>query len=138
VAFAAGSIGVSNLVGPRRPNPTKLGAYESGNEPLADVPGTRFSVKFYMVAMLFLIFDVEAVFVYPWAVVLRELGWAGLWQMVVFLGILASCRPRDRRQLSPKHVCPHSRRIGDEVCGPMRVTAQTDVILTEVELTLRT
>ena len=88
VAFAAGSIGVSNLVGPRRPNPTKLGAYESGNEPLADVPGTRFSVKFYMVAMLFLIFDVEAVFVYPWAVVLRELGWAGLWQMVVFLGIL--------------------------------------------------
>ena len=88
VAFAAGSIGVSNLVGPRRPNPTKLGAYESGNEPLADVPGTRFSVKFYLVAMLFLIFDVEAVFVYPWAVVLRELGWAGLWQMVVFLGIL--------------------------------------------------
>ena len=87
-AFAAGSIGVSNLVGPRRPNPTKLGAYESGNEPLADVPGTRFSVKFYLVAMLFLIFDVEAVFVYPWAVVLRELGWAGLWQMVVFLGIL--------------------------------------------------
>ncbi len=74
VAFAAGSIGVSNLVGPRRPNPTKLGAYESGNEPLADVPGTRFSVKFYMVAMLFLVFDVEAVFVYPWAVVLRELG----------------------------------------------------------------
>ena len=88
VAFAAGSIAVSNLVGPRRPNPTKLGAYESGNQPLADVPGTRFSVKFYMVAMLFLIFDVEAVFVYPWAVVLRELGWAGLWQMVAFLGIL--------------------------------------------------
>jgi NADH-quinone oxidoreductase subunit A len=88
VVFAAGSIGVSNLVGPRRPNPTKLGAYESGNEPLADVPGTRFSVKFYLVAMLFLVFDVEAVFVYPWAVVLRELGWAGLWQMVVFLGIL--------------------------------------------------
>ena len=50
--------------------------------------GTRFSVKFYLVAMLFLIFDVEAVFVYPWAVVLRELGWAGLWQMVVFVGIL--------------------------------------------------
>ena len=91
VAFAAGWIGVSNLVGPRRPNPTKLGAYESGNEPLADVPETRFSVKFYMVAMLFLIFDVEAVFVYPWAVVLRELGWAGLWQMVVFLGILGVC-----------------------------------------------
>jgi NADH-quinone oxidoreductase subunit A len=88
VAFAAGSIAVSNVVGPRRPNPTKLGAYESGNEPLADVSGTRFSVKFYLVAMLFLVFDVEAVFVYPWAVVLRELGWFGLWQMTVFLGIL--------------------------------------------------
>ncbi len=88
VGFAAGSIAVSNLVGPKRLNPTKLGAYESGNEPLADVPGTRFSVKFYLVAMLFLVFDVEAVFVYPWAVVLRELGWAGLWQMVAFVGIL--------------------------------------------------
>jgi NADH-quinone oxidoreductase subunit A len=88
VAFAGGSIFVSSLVGPRRLNPTKLGAYESGNDPLADVQGTRFSVKFYLVAMLFLIFDVEAVFVYPWAVVLRELGWAGLWQMVIFVGIL--------------------------------------------------
>jgi len=88
VAFAGGSILFSSLVGPRRPNPTKLGAYESGNDPLADVQGTRFSVKFYLVAMLFLVFDVEAVFVYPWAVVLRELGWAGLWQMVVFVGIL--------------------------------------------------
>ena len=88
VAFAAGSIEVSNLVGLRRPNPTKLGAYDSGHEPLADVPRIRFSVKFYMVAVLFLVFDEEAVFAYPWAVVLRALGWAGLWQMVVFLGIL--------------------------------------------------
>ena len=87
-AFAVGSIAVSSLVGPSRPNPTKLDAYECGNEPLARIRETRFSVKFYLVAMLFLIFDVEAVFVYPWAVVLRELGWAGLWQMVVFLGIL--------------------------------------------------
>jgi NADH-quinone oxidoreductase subunit A len=88
LAFAGGSLAVSSLVGPRAPNPTKLAAYESGNEPLADVKGTRFSVKFYMVAMLFLIFDIEAVFVYPWAVVFRELGWFGLGQMVVFIGIL--------------------------------------------------
>jgi NADH-quinone oxidoreductase subunit A len=87
-AFAVGSIAVSSLVGPRVPNPTKLGAYESGNKPLADVKNTRFSVKFYMVAMLFLIFDIEAVFVYPWAVVFRELGWFGLGQMVIFIGIL--------------------------------------------------
>ena len=88
LAFAAGSLVVSSLVGPRMPNPTKLAAYESGNVPLANVRTTRFSVKFYMVAMLFLIFDIEAVFVYPWAVVFRELGWFGLGQMLVFLGIL--------------------------------------------------
>jgi NADH-quinone oxidoreductase subunit A len=87
-AFAVGSLAVSSLVGPRAPNPTKLAAYESGNEPLADVKGTRFSVKFYMVAMLFLIFDIEAVFVYPWAVVFRSLGWFGLVQMVIFIAIL--------------------------------------------------
>lgn len=87
-AFAGGSLVVSSLVGPRVPNPTKLAAYESGNEPLADVKGTRFSVKFYLVAMLFLIFDIEVVFVYPWAVVFRELGWFGLIQMAVFIAIL--------------------------------------------------
>ena len=87
-AFAVGSLVVSSLVGPRAPNPTKLAAYESGNEPLADVKGTRFSVKFYMVAMLFLIFDIEAVFLYPWAVVLRELGWFGLANMAVFVVVL--------------------------------------------------
>jgi NADH-quinone oxidoreductase subunit A len=88
VAFAGGSLLVSSLVGPRAPNPTKLGAYESGNVPLADVKGTRFSVKFYMVAMLFLIFDIEAVFIYPWAVVYRSLGWFGLGQMTLFIAIL--------------------------------------------------
>lgn len=87
-AFAGLSVGVSSLVGPRSPNPTKLAAYESGNVPLANVTETRFSVKFYMVAMLFLIFDIEAVFLYPWAVVYRSLGWVGLGQMTVFIGIL--------------------------------------------------
>lgn len=87
-AFAGGSIAVSSAVGPRRPNPTKLSAYECGNEPLADVKGTRFSVKFYMVAIMFLIFDIETVFLYPWAIVYRNLGWFGLAQMSVFLGIL--------------------------------------------------
>ena len=89
MAFAADSIRVSNLVGPRGPNPTKFGACESGNEPLANVPSTELSAMCSMVAMLFLIFDVEAAFVYPWAVVLRELVWDGLWQMV-FSGVLGS------------------------------------------------
>ena len=87
-AFAVGSLAISSLVGPSRPNPTKLAAYESGNVPLADVQTTRFPVKFYMVAMLFLVFDIEAVFVYPWAVVFRSLGWFGLGQMLLFFVIL--------------------------------------------------
>jgi NADH-quinone oxidoreductase subunit A len=88
VVFAVGSIAVASRTGPRRPNPTKLSAYESGNEPLARVKGVNFAVKFYIVAMLFLIFDVEIVFIFPWAVVMRELAWAGLVAMAIFLGIL--------------------------------------------------
>lgn len=88
IAFAAASIVVSSLVGPRAPNPTKLAAYESGNVPLANVKGARFPIKFYLVAMLFLVFDIEAVFVYPWAVTFRSLGWFGVGQMALFIGIL--------------------------------------------------
>lgn len=88
VGFTGLSLLVSSTVGPRRPNPTKLAAYECGNEPLADVRGTRFAVQFYMVAMMFLIFDVETVFLFPWAVIYRRLGWFGLGQMAVFIGIL--------------------------------------------------
>jgi NADH-quinone oxidoreductase subunit A len=88
VGFAGASVGVSRLMGPKMPNPTKLDAYECGNVPLADVKGSRFPVKFYMVAMLFLVFDIEAVFVYPWALVFRELGWFGLGQMTLFIAIL--------------------------------------------------
>jgi NADH-quinone oxidoreductase subunit A len=87
-AFAGGSLLVSSMVGPRAPNPTKLGAYESGNVPLAQVRTTRFTVRFYLVAMLFLVFDIEAVFVYPWAVVFRSLGWFGFVQMAAFIAIL--------------------------------------------------
>ena len=88
VAFAGGSVAVSSLVGPSRPNPTKLDAYECGNEPLARVRDTRFSVKFYLVAMMFLIFDVETVFLYPWSTVFRDLGWFAIGQMGLFLGVL--------------------------------------------------
>lgn len=88
VGFAVASLVVSSLVGPRIPNPTKLSAYECGNEPLADIKGTRFSVRFYMVAMMFLIFDIETVFLYPWAVTYRTLGWFGLAQMAIFVGVL--------------------------------------------------
>lgn len=86
--FAVASVVVAGMMGPNRPNPTKLQAYECGNEPLAQIRGHRFSVQFYLVAMMFLIFDVETVFVYPWSVVYRSLGWVGLGQMAVFIGIL--------------------------------------------------
>ena len=87
-AFAVLSILAARMVGPQRPNPTKLAAYECGNEPLAVVSGARFPVKFYLVAMMFLIFDVETVFLFPWALAFRQLGWFGLAEMAVFVALL--------------------------------------------------
>jgi NADH-quinone oxidoreductase subunit A len=90
VAFVGLSMLVSARLGPARPNPAKNAAYESGiiPEPETNVRGSRFPVKFYLVAMLFIIFDVEAVFIYPWAVTLRSLGWYGMAVMAVFVALL--------------------------------------------------
>ena len=85
--FAGGSILLSALLGPRRPTPEKLSPYECGVEPVGSARD-RFSVKFYLVAMLFIIFDMEIVFLYPWAVVYRELRAFGLAAMGTFLLIL--------------------------------------------------
>ena len=78
---------VASKVGPKSTNPAKLEPFESGNPPRGDAHG-RFSVKFYLVAMLFLIFDLEVVFLYPWAIYFRQLGVFGLVQMGIFLVIL--------------------------------------------------
>lgn len=78
---------VASKLGPRSINPTKAEPFESGNPPRGDARA-RFSVKFYLVAMLFLIFDLEVVFLYPWAIYFRQLGIFGLVQMGVFLLIL--------------------------------------------------
>jgi len=86
--FVGLSLVVSTRLGPSRPNPTKRAAYESGIIPQQELRGMRFSVQFYMVAMLFIIFDVEAVFLHPWATVLRDLGWYGLGVMGVFILLL--------------------------------------------------
>ncbi len=88
VLFVGLSLLVSARLGPHRPNPTKRAAYESGIIPGQQLTGIRFPVHFYLVAMLFIIFDVEAVFLHPWAVVVRELGWYGLGVMVVFIVLL--------------------------------------------------
>jgi NADH-quinone oxidoreductase subunit A len=89
IAFAiAGAILVlSTLLGRRRYSRAKFQPYECGMPPVGDAR-ERFSVKFYMVAMLFILFDVEAVFLYPWAILLRELKMFGFWEMLVYIGIL--------------------------------------------------
>ena len=82
------------FIGRHRNTKTKLATYECGIEAVGDARG-RFSVRFYMVAMLFILFDVEVVFMMPWAVIFRELPkitgshWFGFWEMIVYLGFVA-------------------------------------------------
>ena len=77
------------LFGPKRPNPVKAQPFECGKDPIA-LPGGRLPVHFYVVAMLFVVFDVELVFLFPWAVLVRELGWFGLVEMACFLAIVVA------------------------------------------------
>ncbi len=85
-AFAVFSVGVARFVGPRQDNRAKLSAYECGIEPSPHPSeGARFPIKFYLTAMLFIVFDIEIVFLYPWAVHLDALGTFGLIAMVLFL-----------------------------------------------------
>jgi len=87
IAFAGGTIGLSSIIVPRRKNPVKMSSYECGVEPVGDAR-ERFSVKFYLVAVLFILFYIEAVFLYPWAVSFNQLGLYGLIEMVLFIVIL--------------------------------------------------
>src|SRR5436309_3084308 len=77
----------SEWFGPKNPNEQKLSTYESGMEPIRSAR-ERVSVKYYMVAMMFILFDIEVVFLYPWAVNFRSLGMFGLVEMFIFIGIL--------------------------------------------------
>ncbi len=86
-ALAGGIILISGLVGTHRRNLTKMAPYECGMTPLGTAR-ERFSVKFYLVAMLFILFDVEAVFLYPWAVVYRELRMFGFVEMFLYIAII--------------------------------------------------
>ena len=85
-AFAVFSVVVASLVGPKRYNRAKLDAYECGIEPTPQAEGGgRFPVKYYLTAMLFIIFDIEIVFLYPWAVDSESLGWFGLIAVALFI-----------------------------------------------------
>ena len=85
--FAAFNIGLGMLVAPRRPSPEKEAPYECGMPPVGDARD-RHPVKFYLVAMIFLLFDIEIAFMYPWALAVRALRWTGFFQMIVFFLIL--------------------------------------------------
>jgi NADH-quinone oxidoreductase subunit A len=88
VGVVAGAIvTLSWIIGYRRPTRAKMSPYECGMTPVGDAR-ERFSVKFYLVAMLFILFDVEAVFLYPWAVILKELKMFGFWEMLIYILIV--------------------------------------------------
>ncbi len=88
IVFAVASLAASALLRPHRPNPVKLSPYECGNDAVRVPRGERFSVRFYVVAMLFIIFDIETIFLFPWAVTFRQLGLFGLIEMAVFIGLV--------------------------------------------------
>jgi NADH-quinone oxidoreductase subunit A len=87
MALAGVLLMASSLIGRRRPSRAKMSPYECGVAPVGDAR-EPFSVKFYLVAMVFILFDVEAIFLYPWAYVYRELNWFGFFEMLLYIAIL--------------------------------------------------
>ena len=87
ILFAGVTIGASTIITPRTKSAKKLSPYECGIEPVGNAR-TRFEIKFYLVAVLFILFDIEAVFLYPWAVAFRQLGLYGLVEMALFILVL--------------------------------------------------
>jgi NADH-quinone oxidoreductase subunit A len=121
VGFAAAALTLSSKIAPHNPTPEKLAPYECGIVPLQE-PAQRFPVKFYLVAMLFVIFDVELVFLFAWAVRFVDYGWAGIGAMGIFVGLIAETlfyvwkrgaldwnvarRDRYRRVVAPEDASP--------------------------------
>ena len=85
--FALLNTTIPKLIGPKKPTPEKLAPYECGMPPVGDARD-RHPVKFYLVAMIFLLFDIEVAFLYPWAMALRDLGWNGFVQVLLFMALL--------------------------------------------------
>jgi NADH-quinone oxidoreductase subunit A len=86
-AISAAMVGGSYLLAQQKPDSEKVSAYECGFEAFTDAR-SKFDVRFYLVAILFIIFDLEVAFLFPWAVSLRDIGGFGFWSMVAFLGVL--------------------------------------------------
>ncbi|MBI2524542.1 MAG: NADH-quinone oxidoreductase subunit A [Candidatus Rokubacteria bacterium] len=86
-AVAGALMGIPLLIAPRRTSPVKQEPFECGKDPVA-LPEGRFAIKFSTIAIFFIIFDIELLFVWPWATIYRTLGWFGFAEMMVFLGVL--------------------------------------------------
>ena len=130
--FSIFSLVASAALRPRDPNPVKLSAYECGNDPVRLPRGERFSVKFYVVAMLFIIFDIETIFLFPWAVTFRDLGLFGLIEMAVFIALVfvayvyiwrkggldwSTAPPELRDDEEDEAELAPARRVNEEVLG---------------------
>ncbi len=87
LGIALAAVGLSFILAKQKPNAEKLAAYECGFEAFGDAR-SKFDVRFYLVAILFIIFDLEIAFLFPWAVALRDIGLTGFWSMMFFLGVL--------------------------------------------------
>jgi NADH-quinone oxidoreductase subunit A len=85
--FGSVSVLISRFLGPNNPTPEKMAPYECGMPAVGDAR-ERQSIRFYLIAMIFLLFDIEVAFLYPWAMALRDLGWNGFVQVVLFLLLL--------------------------------------------------
>jgi NADH-quinone oxidoreductase subunit A len=88
-AFGVGSILMARFLGPHKPTPEKEAPYECGMPPVGDAR-ERQPIKFYLVAMIFLLFDIEVAFLYPWAMAIQDLRWLGFLQVVVFFALLVA------------------------------------------------
>ena len=87
IGFSIAAVALSVIVGSQRPDSEKVSAYECGFEAFEDAR-MKFDVRYYLIAILFILFDLEIAFLFPWAVVLPDIGGFGFWSMMVFLGIL--------------------------------------------------
>jgi NADH-quinone oxidoreductase subunit A len=87
VVFVAISLLLARLIRPAEPNTVKMSNYECGEDPVGH-SWITFNVRFYVIALIFVIFDVEAVFLFPWAVVFRSIGWMAFWDVLIFIIIL--------------------------------------------------
>ncbi len=87
IVMIGGMVLLSELIGKKKHFPAKDLPYECGMDPIGDAR-FRYTVRFYVIAMFFIVFDIEAIFLYPWAVIFKSLGWFGFYEMLVFIGVL--------------------------------------------------